>query len=88
VLKPAGDLVEVSKAGWRAGELLAVARETLELVDFLVQDLLEGAEVARALDMGDIEDLALGVFDEVLRLARTLGDVDLDGAGGSLTSLA
>ena len=73
-LEAAGDVVEVLEARRRAGQRRAVARELLELVDLLVEDVLDRAEVARALVVRDLEERALGVLDQLARLAAAVGD--------------
>ena len=54
-LEAAGDLVEVLEAGRRAGERGALERQAVELVELVVQDLVDGAEVLLAVVVGDLE---------------------------------
>ena len=54
-LEAAGDLVEVLEAGRRAGERGALDREPVELVELVVQDLVDRAEVLLAVVVGDLE---------------------------------
>ena len=67
-LEAAGDLVEVREARRRAGERLALGRELLPLVDLVVQDVADLAEVLLAVVVGDLEHRALGPLDELARL--------------------
>ena len=60
------------KPDGRAGHRRAVARELLERVEVLVQDLLDRAEVARDVGVGDVEQPALGVLHRMLGLAAAL----------------
>ena len=66
------------KPDGRAGDGLPVARELLELVDLLVEDLVDRPEVAGRLAVGDVEQLPLGVLDQLVRLPAALGDAHLD----------
>ena len=68
-LEAAGDLVEVLEARRRAGERGALERQPVELVELVVEDLLDRAEVLLAVVVGDLEHRALGALDEVARRA-------------------
>ena len=57
-LEAAGDLVEVGEAARRAGERHALARHLLQLVELVVENVLDRAQLARAVVVGDLEERA------------------------------
>ena len=73
-LKATGDSVDVAKSGGRAGELQLTCGELLEPIDLVVEDLVDAAEVARLLLVGDLEEQPLGVLGKLARLAVALAD--------------
>ena len=77
-LEAAGDRVEVLEARRRAGDLLALARELLELVELDVEDVVDRAEVLAAVLVRDLEDRALGDVDELARRRVVRVDAGLD----------
>ena len=81
-LEAAGDGVEVGEAGRGAGERAALGGELLPLADLGVQDLADQAEVLLAVVVGDLEDGALGPFDELARRRLVAVDAGLDLVGG------
>ena len=83
-LEAAGLVVEVAEAGGGAGDLGVSARELLELVDLVVEDVADLAEVLGLLLVRDLEEQPLGVLDERPWLAVTLDDRLLDLLGGAL----
>src|SRR3954447_16417109 len=73
-LEAAGLVVEVAETGGRAGDLRGAAGERLELVDLVVEDLADLAEVDGAFLVGYLEEEALGLLDHLRWLAVALGD--------------
>ncbi len=66
------------KPGRRAGERGALDRQPVQLVELVVQDLLDRAEVLLPVVVGDLEHRALGLLDELARGGAALGDGRLD----------
>ena len=69
-LKPAGHLVEVLEAGRRAGQRGLRDRQLVQLVELLVQQRVDRAEVLLAVVVGDLEHRLLGLLDELARRRR------------------
>ena len=67
-----------------AGDLGVAAGELLELVDLVVEDVADLAEVVGLLLVRDLEEQPLGVLDQGPRLAVALRDRLLDLLGGAL----
>src|SRR3712207_136604 len=60
------------------GERRALEREAVELVELVVEDLLDRAEVLLAVVVGDLEHRPLGLRDEVARRPARLADARPD----------
>ncbi len=80
-LEAAGDLVEVLEARGSPGQRGSFQRQTVELVELLVQDVLDLAEVFLAVVAGDLEHRLLGLLDEVARRAGVADHALLDFVG-------
>ena len=80
-LKAAGDLVEVLEPGRRAGQRGALLREAVQLVELVVQDVLDLAEVLLAVVARDLEHRLLGPLDELARRALVAEHALLDFVG-------
>src|SRR6478735_4281943 len=83
-LEAARLVVELAEAGGCAGDLGVPAGELLELVDLVVEDVADLAEVVGLLLVRDLEEQSLRVLDQGPRLSIALRNRLLDLLGGAL----
>ncbi len=69
-LEAAGELVDVVEAGRGAGDRHPLARDQLELVELVVEDVLDRAQLAGAVLVGDPEERALRLLEQLVGGAR------------------
>ena len=81
-MKATGDPVEVLEPRGRPGELGALLRQPLELVQLVLEHVGHGPEVLLMVLVGDLEHRAFGLFDQVARRRPPLGHAGLDLVGG------
>ena len=77
-LEPAGHAVEIGEAGRRAGQLLAGDGQLVQLVELVVEQRGDRAEVAAVVRVGDVEHDPLGLLDDLARALTLVEDARLD----------